>query len=74
MLRSVTVDALDKGLFPISGEGALREGVVVWSVDDVDVNVAICNGPWESVYLATRKTWKYELVCRVLPSAGNVIS
>lgn len=74
MLRSIIVDALDEGLFPISGEGALREGVVVWSVDDVDVDVAICKGPWESVHLATRKMQKYELVCLVLPSAGNVIS
>jgi hypothetical protein len=45
VLRPITVDALDEGLFTISGEGALREGIVVWSVDDVDVDVAICKGP-----------------------------
>lgn len=55
MLRSVTVDALDEGFFPIGGESALREGVVIWSVDDVDIDVAICKEPWGSVHLTTEK-------------------
>lgn len=58
MLRSVCVDALDEGLFSVGGKGALREGVVVWSVDDVDVDVAICKQSRGSVYLATLMMWK----------------
>lgn len=59
MLRPVTVDALDESLFSIRSEGALREGVVVWSIDDVDVDVAICKGICELVHLVAPKIWEY---------------